>query len=185
MTERSTGPLAASAAPARVSVLCEVPAWRRAFPRPLGFLRSVAQSTLISSGETPPSGGYELSLVLTDDAQQQELNAQWRGQDKPTNVLSFPDGTELPDGTLVLGDVVLALETCRREAREQNKCLADHAAHLVVHGVLHLLGHDHEDAQEAAVMEGLEVRLLADMGIANPYAEADIAGGNRVERIEC
>src|SRR5690606_32485835 len=130
MTERSTGPLAASAAPARVSVLCEVPAWRRAFPRPLGFLRSVAQSTLIGSGETPPSGGYELSLVLTDDAQQQELNAQWRGQDKPTNVLSFPDGTELPDGTLVLGDVVLALETCRREAREQNKCLADHAAHL-------------------------------------------------------
>jgi len=113
----------------------------------------------------------EVSLLLTDDAHQRDLNSQWRGIDSPTNVLSFPDGSPLPDGGRLLGDVVLALDTCRREAREQGKSLADHTAHMVVHGVLHLLGFDHEEAEEAAVMESLEVRLLAAMGIADPYAE--------------
>lgn len=171
MIELSTGPAATRAAAPRVSVLCDANGWRRAFPRPISFLREVARNSLIGGRDPAASGHDELSLVLTDDARQQELNREWRGRDKPTNVLSFPDGTEMPDGTRLLGDVVLALETCRREAREQNKSLADHAAHLVVHGVLHLLGHDHEVPEEAEAMERLEVQLLAGMGIADPYAE--------------
>lgn len=126
---------------------------------------------MIGSGRASPTGVDEVSLLLTDDAHQRDLNSQWRGIDSPTNVLSFPDGSPLPDGGRLLGDVVLALDTCRREAREQGKSLADHTAHMVVHGVLHLLGFDHEEAEEAAVMESLEVRLLAAMGIADPYAE--------------
>ena len=115
--------------------------------------------------------------MLTDDAAVRALNAQWRGKDRPTNVLSFPAAT--PDEIararaggppLLLGDVVLALETCRREAAEQGKPLADHVAHLVVHGVLHLLGHDHEDDAEADRMERLETAILAELGIADPYA---------------
>ena len=185
MTEVSKGRAAIKTptprvAPPRVAVLCDAPGWRRAFPRPISFLRAVAQTTLTGSGEASPSGVDEVSLVLTDDARQQALNRDWRGRDRPTNVLSFPDGAPLPNGGRLLGDVVLALETCRREAREQGKDLADHAAHLVVHGVLHLLGHDHEDAEEAEAMEGLEVRLLASMGIGNPYAETGVAPPDRV-----
>lgn len=164
-------PLGTPAPRPRVAIACEATGWRRAFPRPFSFLREVACQAVIGSGRASPTGVDEVSLLLTDDAHQRDLNSQWRGIDSPTNVLSFPDGSPLPDGGRLLGDVVLALDTCRREAREQGKSLADHTAHMVVHGVLHLLGFDHEEAEEAAVMESLEVRLLAAMGIADPYAE--------------
>ena len=120
------------------------------------------------------------SLVFTDDAEIHDLNSQWRGKDKPTNVLSFPmleraDLLALPaDGPpVLLGDIVLALETCAREAAEKGVPLTDHAAHLIVHGLLHLAGHDHEtSAEDATAMEALETKALARMGIADPYAQA-------------
>lgn len=117
----------------------------------------------------------EVSLLFTDDAEQRVLNRQWRGKDKSTNVLSFPNMDDdawqaAPDRPQLLGDVVLARETVTREAAEQGKTLAHHALHLIVHGTLHLLGYDHEGAAEAAEMEDLERAILARLGIADPYA---------------
>ncbi len=117
-------------------------------------------------------GRHALTVVLSDDAELRRLNRDWRAKDKPTNVLSFPNGEETPDGVVLLGDIILGYETVRREAREQGKTLADHLAHLVVHGALHVVGYDHENDEEAEVMEGRERVVLAGMGIADPYAEA-------------
>jgi probable rRNA maturation factor len=112
----------------------------------------------------------EISLVLTDDAAVRALNRDFRGKDGPTNVLSFP-GEELSPGAgcVLLGDVVLAYETCAREAALEDKSIADHMCHLIVHGVLHLLGYDHQDESEAERMEALEVSILDELGIADPY----------------
>jgi probable rRNA maturation factor len=99
------------------------------------------------------------------------LNRDYRGKNKPTNVLSFPDGT-LEAGMKQLGDVVLAYETIAREAAAQGKPLKHHVTHLSVHGTLHLLGHDHEDEREAQRMESIEIHILSRMGIANPYESA-------------
>lgn len=114
----------------------------------------------------------EVTVMLTDDKSIRTLNRQWRGKDKPTNVLSFP-APEQPglEGPRHLGDIALAYETLVREAEEESKPLADHFAHLVVHGVLHLLGYDHETDEEADVMEALEVKALAGLGIADPYRD--------------
>ncbi len=115
---------------------------------------------------------FEASVMLTDDAQIRELNRTWRAKDKPTNVLSFP-APEQPglSGPRHLGDIALAYETLVRESEEESKELAHHFAHLIVHGVLHLLGYDHEVEAEADIMEGLEVKALATLGIADPYRD--------------
>jgi len=115
---------------------------------------------------------FEASVMLTDDAQIRELNRTWRSKDKPTNVLSFP-APEQPglDGPRHLGDIALAYETLVRESEEESKELAHHFAHLIVHGVLHLLGYDHEVEAEADIMEALEVKALATLGIADPYRD--------------
>ena len=121
------------------------------------------------------------SLVLTLDAEVQSLNREWRGKDKPTNVLSFP---MLERGDLLslapagppelLGDIALALETCKREAADKGISLEHHTAHLIVHGLLHLAGYDHETSPEdARAMEMLEIKALAQMGIADPYGDHD------------
>lgn len=112
----------------------------------------------------------EWSLVLSDDARIRVLNRDWRDKDKPTNVLSFPaaDADDEDPGPL-LGDVIVAHETAAREAREEGKRFEDHVAHLLVHGLLHLFGFDHETDAEAEEMEGLEVEILAGLGIADPY----------------
>jgi probable rRNA maturation factor len=118
---------------------------------------------------------YEIAILLTDDAEMVELNRNWRGKDAPTNVLSFPAGESGgADGTL--GDIVLAYQTTQSEAEEAGITLSDHAGHLVVHGVLHLLGFDHLDDEEAEKMEDLERKALASLGIADPYAQGDEAG---------
>jgi probable rRNA maturation factor len=115
---------------------------------------------------------FEASVMLTDDAQIRELNRTWRAKDKPTNVLSFP-APEQPglSGPRHLGDIALAYETLVRESEEESKELAHHFAHLIVHGVLHLLGYDHEVEAEADIMEALEVKALATLGIADPYRD--------------
>ena len=118
----------------------------------------------------------ELSVRLTSDEEVRILNAHWRRKDMATNVLSFPmaEAYELEQADeegpeLMLGDVILAHGTCRREAEEKAIPIEDHAAHLVVHGTLHLLGYDHDDPAQADDMEAREARALARLGIANPY----------------
>lgn len=121
------------------------------------------------------------SILFVDDAEVRALNAEWRGKDKPTNVLSFPmlDRSDLlalaPGGPPeLLGDIVLAFETCAREAAEKAISLEHHAAHLIVHGLLHLAGYDHETGPEdAAAMETLEIKALAMLGIPDPYGDSD------------
>ncbi|ROT97233.1 rRNA maturation RNase YbeY [Altererythrobacter sp. FM1] len=123
----------------------------------------------------------QVSVLFTSDAEVHTLNREWRERDRPTNVLSFPmlereDLVHLdPDGPPeLLGDIALAHETCAREAEEKGVSLADHAAHLVVHGLLHLAGHDHVDSDaQAEAMEALETKALAFIGLGNPYDEAD------------
>jgi probable rRNA maturation factor len=114
----------------------------------------------------------EATIVLTNDAETRVLNRTYRGKDAPTNVLSFPAGS-VPgaEEPLPLGDVVLSAETVEREADEQSISSADHATHLVVHGMLHLLGFDHEEDAQAECMERMEIEILAGLGIADPYAE--------------
>ena len=107
----------------------------------------------------------EVSLVMTDDAAIQRLNRDYRAKDRPTNVLSFP----VVNAPGLLGDIVLGRETIIREAEGGDKPLKDHLTHLIIHGLLHLLGFDHETDDQAAVMEDLEVEALAKLGIANPY----------------
>jgi probable rRNA maturation factor len=118
----------------------------------------------------------EISVTLTGDGQVQALNAKWRGKDKPTNVLSFPMADErdltrsnISGAELLLGDIILARGVCEAEASDKGVSVEDHAAHLVVHGTLHLLGYDHHDERDAADMEAREVRALKRLGIANPY----------------
>jgi probable rRNA maturation factor len=117
----------------------------------------------------------EVAVMLTDDATIQQLNAQWRGMDKPTNVLSFPasDAIAVQDGHL--GDIAIACETVAREAETENKAFSDHLAHLAIHGYLHLLGFDHETDDEACRMESLETRILSSLAIADPYADRNLA----------
>ena len=113
----------------------------------------------------------ELAIVLTDDSAIRALNRKWRGQDKPTNVLSFPaGGAGMANADAAhLGDIVIAFETAAREASSEGKLFAHHLAHLAVHGYLHLLGFEHETDQEAAVMEGLEADILSQLGVPNPH----------------
>jgi probable rRNA maturation factor len=150
-----------------LAVLVEAPGWRRRLPDVARTVRAAARAAL-AAGAGPTRA--ELSVVLSDDARVHDLNRTYRRKDKPTNVLSFPAGATRPDGVALLGDVVLAFETCAAEAKAQGKTLRAHLVHLVVHGVLHLLGHDHVRAREAERMEALERTVLARLGIADPYA---------------
>jgi probable rRNA maturation factor len=131
------------------------------------LLEQAARAALSAVPSLPP-GTYQLTLLLTDDAEMRNLNRTWRGEDAPTNVLSFPSGEIAATG--LLGDVALAAETTRREAREQDIVFQDHVSHLVVHGVFHLLGFDHDDDEAAERMETLERRALASLGVTDPYA---------------
>ncbi|HEY0033097.1 MAG TPA: rRNA maturation RNase YbeY [Devosia sp.] len=116
-------------------------------------------------------GAAELSILLTNDEEQQALNQQWRGKDSSTNVLSFPQIEPFGPVVGILGDITLARETLEREAVEQGVSFTDHFTHLVVHGFLHILGYDHLTDDEALQMEGLETKILDSLGIADPYAD--------------
>lgn len=136
-----------------------------------------AASAAIRAASDVARGDVEATLLLAGDAEIRELNRAWRGQDTPTNVLSFPapphpapqPGAEC--GERELGDIALAYETVAREAAAEGKTVRDHAAHLVVHGILHLLGADHDDDREAEEMERAETAALATLGIADPYRD--------------
>lgn len=106
----------------------------------------------------------EVSISLVSDAQMKKINFQFRDKNKPTNVLSFPAFDEV-----FLGDIVIAFETLERESKEQNKTFSDHLTHLILHSILHLLGYDHEEEKDAKKMERLEMKILQQLGIANPY----------------
>jgi probable rRNA maturation factor len=173
----------------RIAVGFERAGWRKALPEAARIGRQAARRALKAGlGSAHGKGAtlkgqevLELSLVLSDDAAIQVLNRDFRGKDKPTNVLSFaaldslPLDSGRPAHTLPagmpchLGDVVLALETLKAEARVQRKSLKQHYSHLVVHGVLHLLGFDHERAKDARHMEDLERDVLAGLGWPDPY----------------
>ena len=131
----------------------------------------------VEATAAPILEGAEVSVQLADDAQVRALNGRWRGFDKATNVLSFPAVAPARIATApLLGDIVIAFETVQREAAEEHKTVADHTVHLVVHGFLHLLGYDHQDAAEAERMEALETTILTRLDIADPYAVADATG---------
>jgi len=166
------------AGPVEIDLADPSPHWRAALPEPERVCERAARAALAAAGAAP--GPAELSIVLADDALLRQLNREWRGKDAPTNVLSFAagDANPAPPGApRLLGDVVLAFETVAAEAQAQQKPLADHLAHLVVHGVLHLLGFDHEIAAEAERMEALETRILAGLGIADPYRLREASHG--------
>lgn len=131
-----------------------------------------------------PQEGFQIALLAAGDARIAALNADFRGKPKPTNVLSWPSEERAPERPGArptppdpgpaedpesLGDIALAYETCAAEATAQGKALADHVTHLLIHGLLHLLGYDHETEADAALMEGEEVRILAKLGLADPY----------------
>ena len=135
-------------------------AWRKALPGVERLVRKAARAALGTRVKS-------LTVALSDDRRVRTLNKRDRRKDKPTNVLSYPSGEKA-----FLGDVVLARQTVWREAREQKKAPADHLAHLVVHGTLHLLGHDHETSDaDAERMEALERRILKRLGIRDPYID--------------
>jgi probable rRNA maturation factor len=140
-------------------------------------IAAAAEFVHAESGEAD-SGEAELAVMLTDDAGIRTLNSNWRGIDKPTNVLSFPalqpTGAGGPDDApRMLGDIAIAYETTRQEADDEQKPFDHHLSHLAVHGFLHLMGYDHETDDDAEAMEGLEQEILAQLGIPNPYADRD------------
>lgn len=135
-------------------------AWSEALPDTAAVVERAASLAL---GDTQG----DIVILLADDVHVQQINAQFRDKDRPTNVLSFP----APDSARPhLGDLILAYGVCAAEAAQQGKSLSDHLSHLTIHGVLHLLGHDHEVEDDAETMEAEERRLLASLGIADPYS---------------
>jgi probable rRNA maturation factor len=133
-----------------------------------------AGAALASHGRMKGLAASEVCIALSNDATVRQLNAGYRGKDKPTNVLSFAaPPPPVPQPVRFVGDVVLARETVEREAHERGVPFADHVRHLTVHGLLHLMGFDHETEADAVVMEGLETEILASLGIADPYGDRD------------
>lgn len=131
---------------------------------------SIVRRAIAQAAEVVTAGDAELAVALTDDAAMRKLNHQWRGLDKPTNVLSFPAPPSLQgDAPVHLGDIAIAYETVAREAESEGKPFAHHLSHLAVHGFLHLLGYDHESEPEAEAMEQQERAILARLGIPDPY----------------
>jgi probable rRNA maturation factor len=159
------------AAPLTIDVVIDSDLWKKQ-PGAEATIRRAMTEAARACAQTPG----DVAVVLTGDTAIQALNKRWRGQDKPTNVLSFPTqvmpSSEEPAH---LGDVVIAFETLAAEADRDGKQFAHHLAHLAIHGYLHLLGHDHEQDHDADAMERLETQILARLGVPDPYA-GDRAG---------
>jgi probable rRNA maturation factor len=169
----------AAATPA-IDIIVDSPLWRAQPDAAAIVLRALTEAAAILSKRDA-----ELAVVLTDDAAIRTLNRDWRGVDKPTNVLSFPvhraaaaakPARGASAAPTPLGDIVLAYETVEREAADEGKPFDHHLAHLAVHGFLHLLGFDHERDSEADAMEELETRILQRLNVADPYVQRDARG---------
>jgi probable rRNA maturation factor len=166
--------------PSTVALTIGASAWRRHLADPQAVCRRAVAATLDRVPTPPWLARPEVGVLLADDATVRRLNAEHRGKDRATNVLSFATFAHileeapghLPPGPVPLGDIVLALETIRAEAAAEGKPFLDHVSHLLVHGCLHLLGYDHQTSEDAARMEGLERAILKHLGIADPYADA-------------
>jgi probable rRNA maturation factor len=147
----------------------------KAMPDIDGMARAAIEASCALAGVALMPGA-EVGVQLADDAHVRALNGKWRNIDKPTNVLSFPGAGPMALASApMLGDIVLAFETTQAEAAAEGKSLGDHATHLIVHGFLHLIGFDHATDAQADAMEGLETRILARLGVADPYAQGDAA----------
>jgi probable rRNA maturation factor len=182
--------------PSTIALTVGVPAWRRHLADPERICRDALAATLARVAGSHWLAQAEVSILLADDVTVRRLNRDYRGKDRPTNVLSFPMFEDArvrgpgsaPAGAVPLGDIVLAFETVRDEARAEVKPFPHHVSHLLIHGCLHLLGYDHQSATDAAVMEGLEREVLAQLGIPDPYVDdatrqvADAAGGLSPEK---
>lgn len=164
---------AAGAPPIHIDILIEAGDWPA--EDVLTALAHAATAATFDDLSIDAAQGSELSAVFTDDTHIKTLNAEWRGKDKPTNVLSFPAFPMVVGGKLppMLGDIILAHETILAEAALDGKPFEHHVSHLVVHGLLHLLGYDHETSDDAELMEATERRILARLAIADPYALSD------------
>lgn len=164
--------------PVTIDILNEHPEWIAAIPDCEALVQRVCHQVLQATSFLDSVSECELSVVLADDDFIQALNKQYRGKDAPTNVLSFP-GEALKAGDykefagqrepLVLGDIILSLDTLQREAKDQGKNLQDHYCHLLVHGALHVLGYDHETDEDATIMERKEIEILRQFNINSPY----------------
>jgi probable rRNA maturation factor len=168
MTLRSAGLLSRQDDDSEIDVLVESPDWA-VLARPERVVRRGAEAALRVAGIAGP---VAITVLMTDDGESAALNRAWRGKDHPTNVLSFP-AAPMPgaptDLARPMGDIVLAAGVVAAEARAQDKTLENHVSHLIVHGVLHLAGHEHETDEAAAAMQALEIKALAGLGIADPY----------------
>jgi probable rRNA maturation factor len=171
---RNSGPMAQFVVPI-TEVLVVADCWQAEAEAEAVIQRAVALAAEIADADV---GEAELAVMLTDDAGIRTLNLNWRGIDKPTNVLSFPalppTGAVGPDDApRMLGDIAIAYETTRKEADDEQRPFDHHLSHLAVHGFLHLIGYDHEKDDDAEAMEGLETEILAQLGIPDPYADRD------------
>lgn len=174
-------PMSGAQAPCLLDVCWSVarPAWA---PVDEQIQAWVLAAMVAGAHEALPAQGVEVSLLFTNVSDIQRLNGEYRQIDKATNVLSFPAQTLVEDGRMLLGDVVICLSIVEAEAAAQCKLPLVHLTHLVLHGVLHLLGHDHVEDADADLMESIEINLMASLGYANPYA---VAVGNNCEESKC
>jgi probable rRNA maturation factor len=170
---QSAGTLVSSVLPF-TEVLVVADCWRTETDAEAVIHRAIDAAAEIADADV---GDAELAIMLTDDAGIRTLNSNWRGIDKPTNVLSFPalqpTASAPPDAPRMLGDIAIAYQTTRKEADDEEKPFDHHLSHLAVHGFLHLIGYDHETDDDAEAMESLEREILAQLGIPDPYADRE------------
>jgi len=156
-----------------VEISIGAPGWHR-LEKPAALCERAVGAALKAAGRQVMKGA-QLSILFTNDAEMRRLNRAWRNQDKPTNVLSFPAvPVEGLKSSPLIGDIALGLETICAEALGDGKDLHDHVTHLVIHGFLHILGYDHISSAEAETMEAMEIDILRQFGVANPYANSDL-----------
>ncbi|MEO1019726.1 MAG: rRNA maturation RNase YbeY [Pseudomonadota bacterium] len=169
-----------------IEVTIEAQAWNTIVTDPRQLVTRAAETAL---GELDAAERVraEIGILLTDNIAVRALNKEYRGRDRPTNVLSFPSfGRDQPrpdHGPLLFGDVILALETVKAEADALADGFSGHVSHLVIHGILHLFGHDHENNDEAQKMERAERRLMAQLGFGDPYSDDDLQGSLTEEAV--
>ncbi len=157
-----------------ISFHVQNPLWKSRLRPYTKTVQAVLENALAEARLKKIQGNFEVAVVLADDAFVQNLNNQYRGKNKPTNVLSFPadsivSTTNNQQSTTEFGDIILALETIEKEAIIQGKTFRNHASHLLIHGFLHLLGYDHIEEKDAVLMEKMEIKILKKLSISNPY----------------